>query len=152
MMTKTYFVVDDQISNGNKTLRFAGNKDNPLFLAKDVVIAMGQKYHGNCRNFYKDLPGRTEVDRGDGNGNHMMVAVTKQDVEIALARKPAGSPEYRKAKEEFRKFWNNTVIPQIEYPAAKAKISDLEMELAQVRAELELYKTGKIRPILNETA
>ena len=110
---------------------------------------MGYK---NATTATRNLPGRQEIDRTaeTGYGNHIMVGITFDDVEKLLGNRHQNRKQ--DGIQKFRKFWNEEVTPRVKYSAVVSRNMELESELAKVRAELELYKTGKIRPILNETA
>lgn len=153
MIFKAYPVVNNAFSGNGYKIRYAGDDSNPLFVAQDIFKAMGHKYYGNCRSFYKDLPGKTEVDKGTKVGSRIMIALTKADVEVALSRRDIGSDELKKKKEEFRKFWKNEVLPQIEHPEIRGKIvalenqnSSLEEENARLKAEIALLRGTGFTP------
>lgn len=145
MIFKAYPVVNDAFKGNGFNLRFAGDDTNPLFVAKDIFIAMGHKYHGNCHSFYEKLPGRTEVDKGSIRGNRIMVAITKEDVNLALS-KPEANLSDKKQKQEFRKFWQDEVLPQIEHPELRKKITDLAEENARLKAEIALLRGTGFTP------
>lgn len=154
MIFKAYPVVNDAFKGNGFNIRFAGNDTDPLFVAKDIYIAMGHKYCGNCHSFYEKLPGRTEVDKGSIRGNRIMVAITKEDVSLALSKPEANlSDDYKKQRQEFRKFWKNEVLPQIEHPEIRGKIvalenqnSSLEEENARLKAEIALLRGTGFTP------
>lgn len=152
MMNRTYAVVENTFANDSFKIRFAGEKSEPLFVARDIISAMGYKDTNCAATLTKSLPGRCEINRTQetGRGNYIMIGLTFDDVEMFLASRHRSN--VAPGIEKFRAFWDEEVVPKVKYPAAKAKISDLETELAKVRAELELYKSGKITQILNETA
>lgn len=147
MIFKAYPVVNDAFKGNGFNLRFAGNDTDPLFVAKDIYIAMGHKYCGNCHSFYEKLPGRTEVDKGSIRGNRIMVAITKEDVNLALSRPEANlSDDYKKQRQKFREFWKNEVLPQIEYPELRKKITNLAEENARLKAEIALLRGTGFTP------
>lgn len=147
MIFKAYPVVNDAFNGNGFNLRFAGDDTNPLFVAKDIYIAMGHKYCGNCHSFYEKLPGRTEVDKGSIRGNRIMVAITKEDVNLALSKPEANlSDDYKKQRQKFREFWKNEVLPQIEYPELRKKITDLAEENARLKAEIALLRESGFTP------
>lgn len=131
---KAYSVVNNQFSNNEFQIRFAGNDTAPVFVAKDVILAMGYG-ENSITHVTETLPGLCEVDRlrTSGRGNHVMLGITKEDVEILLARKHGPRPTKQAA---FRIFWENEVLPQIEHPELRAKIVSLESEVAKLRAQL----------------
>ena len=160
----TYAVVNNSnpFNNGNGiSLRYAGDDTAPVFVAKDIITALGYR-STSITTVTKDLPDVCEVDRMKiaGNGNHIMVGITAKDVEILLARKDRRStPEKAAKKAAFLDFWKNEVLPQIANPEIRKKITGLEAEKAdlvaenaRLRAELEAYKAGKIKPFMNESA
>jgi len=156
MMNRTYAVVENTFANDTFKIRFAGEKSEPVFVAKDIVEAMGYK---NATVTTRNLPGRQEIDRTaeTGYGNHIMVGITFDDVEKLLGNRHQNKKVDGVMK--FRKFWNEEVTPKVKYPEVTARCyalqqekAGLEAEVERLKAELELYKTGKIRPILNETA
>lgn len=152
MMNRTYAVVENTFANDTFKIRFAGEKSAPLFVARDIISAMGYTGRDGSGSITKNLPGRCEINRtqATGRGNYIMVGITFEDVEQLMSS--THQARMIPGIEKFRAFWDEEVVPKVKYPAAKAKISDLETELAKVRAELELYKSGKITQILNETA
>lgn len=136
---KAYSVVNNQFSNNEFHIRFAGNDTAPVFVAKDVILAMGYG-ESSITHVTETLPGLCEIDRlrTSGRGNHVMLGITKEDVDILLARKrdPRPTPEKSAKKAAFRIFWENEVLPQIEHPELRAKIVSLESEVAKLRAQL----------------
>lgn len=159
----TYTVVNTNSFNGNGiSLRYAGDDTAPVFVAKDIVLALGYSWT-SITWLTKDLPGLCEIDRlrNSGIGNHIMLGLTVEDVEILLAKKlyTYKNPEKELKRAAFRDFWKNEVLPQIANPALRKKIIGLETEKAdlvdenaRLRAELEAYKAGKIKPFMNESA
>lgn len=163
-MAKTfssYMVANNSFKGNSITLRFAGDDSAPVFVAKDVLNALG--YHRwSIGNATKNLAGACEIDRlkTSGIGNHIMIGITADDVEVLLSRKDTRTnPEKELKKETFRKFWRNEVLPQIQNPELRTKIrtleddnSELKNEVARLTALVEAYREGKITPFRNETA
>lgn len=158
----TYMAVNNAFNGGNISLRYAGDDTAPVFVAKDIITALGYKW-ASITYLTKDLPGLCEIDRlrTSGKGNHIMLGLTVADVEILLAKKLYAykNPEKELKRAAFRDFWKNEVLPQIANPALRKKITGLEAEKAdlvdenaRLRAELEAYKAGKIKPFMNESA
>lgn len=146
---KTYEVINNSFKGNGFNLRFAGNDTNPVFVAKDVITALG--YHPqSITSVTRNLPGVCEIDRLKNGyaGNHIMVGITKADVEILLSRKqdPKPTPEKAAKKAAFREFWNNEVLPQIEYPELRKKITNLAEENARLKAEIALLRGTGFTP------